>query len=309
MGTLNVAVIGSGTMGPGIAQVFAGAGNDVTLVDVDEKALARGRETIARNLQFFVENEIASQTAADETLSRVSFSPDLAASVKAVDLAVEAVPERIELKRTIFEKMESSAPPDAVLASNTSSLRLTDIAQGTRYRSRVVGTHFLNPPQLVRIVEVVLGEETSTETAEEVVEILEACGKKPVIVKDVAGFVHNRLICALMREATYMAANDIASVEAIDTIVKEAFGPRFPEVGIFGLEDFVGLDILRDVSNQVFPTLDNSAAANQWLEQKITRGELGVKSGSGFYRWTPEEVDGTRKRLTKKFVEILRRAR
>src|ERR1700722_7181030 len=306
---MNVAVIGSGTMGPGIAQVFAGAGNSVTLVDVDEKALVRGRETVVRNLQFFVENEVVSQSTADETLSRISFSPHLAGSVSSVDLAVEAVPERIELKRSVFGKLEASAPPDAILASNTSSLRLTDIEQAPKNRSRVIGPHFLNPPHLVRIVEVVLGKETSSETSEKVVAILKDCGKKPVIVKDVAGFVHNRLICALMREATYMAANDIASVEAIDTIVKEAFGPRFPEGGIFGLEDYVGLDILRDVSNQVFPTLDNSVAANQWLEHKVARGELGVKSGSGFYRWTPEELMETRKRLTKKFVDILRKAR
>lgn len=306
MRTMNIAVIGSGTMGPGIAQVFASAGNAVALVDVDEGALARGRETVARNLQFFVENKIVSRGEADETLSRISFSQDLAASMKSVDLAVEAVPERIELKRTIFEKMEAAAPREAILASNTSSLRLTEIARTTTNRSRVIGTHFLNPPHLVPIVEVVLGQDTSGETAERVVGLLKECGKKPVVVKDVAGFLHNRLICALMREAMYMASNNIASVEDIDTIVREAFGPRFPEVGIFGLEDFVGLDVLRDVSNQVFPTLDNSTRANEWLEGKISNGDLGVKSGGGFYRWTPEEVLETRKRLTMKFVDAFR---
>ena len=194
------------------------------------------------------------------------------------------------LKKSIFSKVEASASQDAILASNTSSLSITEIARATKNPSRGPGTHFINPPHLVRIVEIVLGKETSPEVADEVLGLLSGCGKKPVKVKEVPGFVHNRLICALMREVMSMVANDISSVESIDTIVKEVFGPRFPLTGIFGLEDNVGLDVLRDVCNQVFPSLDNSKEVNFWLEDKIAKGNLGVKSGEGFYEWSDDKA-------------------
>jgi 3-hydroxybutyryl-CoA dehydrogenase len=305
---MKVAVIGSGTMGPGIAQVFAQTGHDVNLVDLDEKALRAGIEAVKRNLHFFVENGIVTSEQSQQTIGRISTSTDLNGSVKSIDLAVEAVPERLELKQAIFAKIEQSSPRDAILATNTSSLSITQLAMSLKKDpSRVIGTHFLNPPHLVPIVEVVLGSETSRKVADRVVDILKNSGKKPVVVKDVPGFVHNRLICALMREAMYMAANNIASIESIDAIVKEAFGPRFPLVGIFGLEDMVGLDVLRDVSNQVFPSLDNSSKVNEWLEEKIASGKLGVKTGSGFYEWTQDRSTHTRQLLTQRFVEVLKR--
>jgi 3-hydroxybutyryl-CoA dehydrogenase len=304
---MKVAVIGSGTMGPGIAQVFAQTGHDVNLVDLDEKALRAGIEAVKRNLHFFVENGIVASEQSQQTIDRISTSTDLNGSVKSIDLAVEAVPERLELKQAIFAKIEQSSPRDAILATNTSSLSITQLAMSLKKDpSRVIGTHFLNPPHLVPIVEVVLGSETSRKVADRVVDILKNSGKKPVVVKDVPGFVHNRLICALMREAMYMAANNIASIESIDAIVKEAFGPRFPLVGIFGLEDMVGLDVLRDVSNQVFPSLDNSSKVNEWLEEKIASGKLGVKTGSGFYEWTQDRSTHTRQLLTQRFVEVLK---
>lgn len=306
MAQLKVSVIGSGTMGPGIAQVFAQKGHGVSLVDVDEKFLQKGLETIRRNLEFFVESGVTSRESAARVLERVSTTTNMSVALGDSDYVVEAVPENLELKRSIFGKVESIAPENAILASNTSSLRINDIAKSVKDSKRVIGTHYLNPPHLVPIVEVVLGTETSPEIAERVSAILKDCGKKPVLVKDVQGFIHNRLICALLREAMYMAANDIASVEAIDTIVKEAFGPRFPLVGVFGLEDMVGLDVLRDVSNQVFPSLDNSKSVNSWLEQKIANGKLGVKSGSGFYEWPEGSPAETRQLLTQRFVDTLK---
>jgi len=245
----------------------------------------------------------------DRTRRRIGTSTDLSSAVSSADLAIEAVPENLELKKSIFSKMEASSSADAILASNTSSLSLTKIASETKNPSRVIGTHYLNPPHLVRIVEVVLGTRTSPEIADRVFKILKECGKKPVLVKDVPGFVHNRLICALMREAIHMASNDIASVEAIDTIVKEAFGPRFPLVGIFGLEDNVGLDVLRDVSNQVFPSLDNSDRSSSWLVEKINNGNLGAKTGKGFYEWPDGSAMKMRQQLTQRFVDILKSAK
>lgn len=296
-------------MGPGIAQIFAQAGHKAELVDVDEKALRKGTDLLAKNLQFFVDTGILSSKERDETRERISASSDLNSSVSSSNLVVEAVPENLELKRMIFSRVEASAPKDAILTTNTSSLSISEIAKQTKDPKRILGTHFLNPPHLVRIVEIVLGKETSPEIADEVVALLSSCGKKPVKVRDVPGFVHNRLICALMREAMSMAANDIASVESIDTIVKEAFGPRFPLIGIFGLEDNVGLDILRDVSNQVFPSLDDSKEVNSWLMDKIAKGNLGVKSGRGFYEWSDEKTLKMRQQLTEQFVSILKKAR
>jgi 3-hydroxybutyryl-CoA dehydrogenase len=303
---MKVSVIGSGTMGPGIAQVFAQNRNDAELVDVDEKFLRGGKETIRQNLDFFVEARVTTKSEAEEAFGRVATTTDLERSVSAADYVVEAVPENFDLKKKIFERVESTAPHTAILATNTSSLSITKLAKLMKDPSRLIGTHYLNPPHLVKIVEIVLGEKTSPEIADKVLETLRSCGKKPVVVKDVAGFIHNRLICALLREAMYMAANGIASVESIDTIVKEAFGPRFPLVGVFGLEDMVGLDVLRDVSNQVFPTLDNSKTANSWLEEKIASGKLGVKSGSGFYDYPTSSAAKTRQLLTQRFVDILK---
>jgi len=306
---MKVSVIGSGTMGPGIAQVFAQAGHEADLVDIDEKALRKGMELVRKNLQFFVETGILSDREREQTEKRIRTSTNLDHSVSSAGLVIEAVPENLELKRSIFSKVEASTSADSILASNTSSLSITKIAKATKNPTRVIGTHFLNPPHLVRIVEIVMGKETSPKIADEVMKSLTGCGKKPVVVKDVPGFVHNRLICALMREAMYMAANDIASVESIDTIVKEAFGPRFPLIGIFGLEDNVGLDVLRDVCNQVFPSLDDSDQVNSWLNDKIAKGNLGVKSGKGFYEWPNGSALRTRQQLTERFVSILKDAK
>jgi len=296
-------------MGPGIAQVFAQAGHETDLVDIDEKALRKGMEVVTKNLQFFVETGILSERERLQTREKIRTSTNLGDSVSSADLIIEAVPENLDLKKSIFSKVEASTSKDSILASNTSSLSISEIAQATKNPTRVIGTHFLNPPHLVRIVEIVLGKETSPKTADEVMKLLTSCGKKPVVVKDVPGFVHNRLICALMREAMFMAANDIASVESIDTIVKEAFGPRFPLIGIFGLEDNVGLDVLHDVCNQVFPSLDDSNQVNSWLNDKIAKGNLGVKSGKGFYEWPEGSATRTRQQLTQKFVNILKEAK
>jgi len=306
---LKVVVIGSGTMGPGIAQTFAQVGHEATLVDIDEKALKKGMEVVGNNLRFFVEAGILTASEAEQTRNRINSSTELSRSVSSVDLIVEAVPENLQLKKSIFSRIEADSSEETILASNTSSLSLTEIASATKNPSRVIGTHYLNPPHLVRIVEVVLGKETSPEIAAKMTGILKECGKKPVLVKDVPGFVHNRLICALMREAMYMASNEIASVEAIDTIVKEAFGPRFPLTGIFGLEDNVGLDVLRDVSNQVFPSLDDSDRAGEWLTEKVDRGDLGAKTGRGFYEWPEGSALKTRQQLTQRFVDILKSAK
>lgn len=296
-------------MGPGIAQVFAQAGHEAELVDVDEKALRKGIDLITSNLQFFVDTGILSSDQREQALRRITTSNNLIDSVNSAGLIIETVPEKLDLKKSIFSKLESFAPPDAILASNTSSLSITKVAMGMKNPKRILGTHFLNPPHLVRIVEIVVGQETSPEVVSKVAQLLSECGKKPIRVKDVPGFIHNRLICALMREAMSMAANNVASVESIDTIVREAFGPRFPLTGIFGLEDNVGLDILRDVCNQVFPSLDNSQEVNTWLKDKIAKGDLGVKSGRGFYEWPEERASKMRQELTKTFVSVLKENR
>src|SRR5271165_1290760 len=200
---MKVSVIGSGTMGPGIAQVFAQAGHESELVDIDEKALRKGMEVVERNLQFFVDSGILTSQERQQTRERIKTSTNLAESVSSAGLVIEAVPESLDLKRSIFSKDEASAPKDSILATNTSSLSITEIARDTKDPSLVVGTHFLNPPHLVRIVEIVMGKQTSQKVADEVMKLLKECGKIPVVVKDVPGFVHNRLICALMREAMH----------------------------------------------------------------------------------------------------------
>jgi 3-hydroxybutyryl-CoA dehydrogenase len=301
-------VIGAGTMGPGIAQIFAQSGLNVTLVDIDSKILDAAVSRVKDQLKSFQDGGVLDAAKVNETVARLKTSTDLPGSVKNVDYVIEAVPEKLDLKKDIFTKLEQHANKDAILATNTSGFKIAEFVSAAPSRKdKILGVHFYNPPHLVPLVEIIRTEHTSDAVVNDSAVILKNAGKTPVKLMDVPGFLHNRLIYALLREAVSMVEHNVTSVEDVDVVVREAFGPRFSEVGLFGLVDLVGLDIYNAVSTYLNKDLSATPEPSKWVADKVAKGELGVKSGKGFYSWTPEKIAQVRKRLADQMIARIKR--
>lgn len=287
---IQVAVLGGGLMGAGIAQVFAAAGHAVTLFEPDADVRASVRNRISEGLGAIGEDE----SAAD----RVEAVGELDKAVSAARFVTEAVPERLELKRSIFAELERYAPADAILASNSSVIPITRIAEGLATAWRMIGTHWWNPAPLIPLVEVIQGAETTSETVDRTMQLLDGIGKVPAHVKkDVPGFVANRLQHALWREAIAMVAEGICDAHTVDACVKNSFGLRLPVLGPLENADLVGLDLTRDIHRTIIPELNRDDAPNPILDQFIDQGKLGFKTGEGFQCWTTAQQAALRKRL------------
>lgn len=282
-----IAIIGAGLMGHGIAQVFALAGHTVRVYDAQQGALDSLKQRIRANLETL---EI--EPGAEE---RVSGHADLGETVAGAAWVIEAAPEKLDLKRRIFADLVRLADRTAILASNTSVIPITDIASGLDTGHRILGTHWWNPPFLVPLVEVVGTAATSPEHIAATVELLQSVGKTPVQVKrDVAGFVGNRLQHALWREAIAIVAEGIADAETVDTVVKASFGRRLAVLGPLENADLVGTDLTLDIHNVVLKHLDRSPGPSPYLGELVRSGRLGMKTGEGFRRWTPEQTAALR---------------
>ncbi len=278
-----VAVLGAGTMGHGIAQVCAAAGCSVWLHDVDEVAVSAGVERIRANLDKGVERGKLTADERDATLSRVAATTDVARAVREADLVVEAAPESLELKRRIFADVDASAAGGAILATNTSSLSIAEIAGSVREPSRFIGLHFFNPVHIMQLVEVVWGPETSPETRDAAVAFVHRLGKEPVVVKDAPGFASSRLGIVLGMEAIRMVEEGVASPEDIDKAME--LGYRHP-MGPLKLTDLVGLDVRLGIAEYLHETLGSEAfEPPHLLRRMVAEGRLGKKSGRGFYTW------------------------
>jgi len=287
---LHIAVIGAGLMGAGIAQVFAQAGHRVSVYDVDRKALDRLPENVTANLSIL--------SLDHGCLSLITAEPDFDKSVGDADVVIEAVSEKLKLKRSIFAQLAEKARSDAILASNTSVIPITSIAEGNPAAKRILGTHWWNPPYLIPIVEVVQAEKTDPGHVRKMATLLKQCGKIPVIVKkDVPGFVGNRLQHALWREAISLVENGVCDAETVDLVAKNTFGLRMPVLGPLENADLVGLDLTIDIHKNILPHLSCADAPAQILYDKVERGDVGVKSGHGLRDWTPEEIAEIRARL------------
>jgi 3-hydroxybutyryl-CoA dehydrogenase len=287
---LKIGIVGGGLMGHGIAQVLAKQGATVTVHDPDPDTLNSVPERIAKNLETLGEDEAIAQ--------RVNLAPTLEEAAREADVVFEAAPERMELKQAIFEQLDTIAPPEAILATNTSVMRVTEIASKTQRPERVVGTHWWNPPYLVPLVEVVQGERTADSTVDKTIELLAEAGKTPVrVMRDVPGFVGNRLQHALWRQALELVDQGVCDAEAIDTVVKASFGIRLAVLGPMENADLVGLDLTLDIHEYVLPTLDPPSQPAAGLRQRVEAGDLGMKTGAGYRRWTAEEADEVRRRL------------
>ena len=279
------AVIGSGAMGHGIAQLLAMTGHTVTMVDISEDLLQKGMEKIRWSLEKFVEKKRIRREDADATLARISTTTSYEQAAKEIDLAIEAVPENMELKKKVFSTLDSVAPPHAILASNTSTLSITEMGRATKRPDKVAGMHFFNPPQLMALVEVIKGEETSRETLNTLVGLAKKLGKTPVTVrKDVRGFIVNRILGAVFNEAFWAYHRGEATKEGIDASVKYTGG--FP-MGWFELADFVGLDIAYEVGKILYEAYgERMKPCTEVIEPLIKERKFGQKTGVGFYDWT-----------------------
>ena len=276
-------VVGGGTMGNGIAHLAAQHGKSVRLVDVSTEVLDEAIETISRNLDRQVKKEIIDEAAKEATLARIETSGDLSAGAEGVDLVIEAVPERPELKYSIFETLDAAAGPDTILASNTSSISITEIAARTGRPEKVIGMHFMNPVPIMKLVEVIRGLATSDETTRVTIALSEELGKTPVEVNDFPGFVSNRILMPMINEAVSAYMEGVAEPEAIDTVMK--LGMNHP-MGPLALADLIGLDTCLNILEVLHRELgDDRYRPSPLLRKYVAAGWLGRKTGRGFHTY------------------------
>ncbi|MDX1773292.1 3-hydroxybutyryl-CoA dehydrogenase [Oceanihabitans sediminis] len=280
----NVAVIGAGTMGNGIAHTFAQSGFNVQLIDISEASLKRGMDTIAKNLDRMVAREKISEADKAETLGNITTFTSITDGVKNVDLVVEAATENVELKLNIFKQLDEACLAETILASNTSSISITQIAAVTKRPEKVIGMHFMNPVPIMKLVEIIRGYSTSDEVTNTIMELSKKLGKTPTEVNDYPGFVANRILMPMLNEAIETLYNGVAGVEEIDTVMK--LGMAHP-MGPLQLADFIGLDICLSILNVMYDGFKNPKYAPcPLLVNMVRAGKLGVKSGEGFYDYS-----------------------
>jgi 3-hydroxybutyryl-CoA dehydrogenase len=273
-------VVGAGTMGNGIAQVFATHGHDVVMTDVDEAALAKGMDAIGKSLARVVKKGGMGEGEAGGIQKRIRASTDFGA-LRDADVVVEAIVESLPVKEKVFAELDRRVRPEGILASNTSSIWITKIAAATKRPSKVIGMHFMNPVPVMKLVEVIRGQDTSDETAKAVMDLARALGKTPVEVKDSPGFVSNRVLLPMINEAVYCLYEGVADAESIDTVMK--LGMAHP-MGPLALADFIGLDVCLAILEVLHRDLgDDKYRPCPLLRKMVMAGHLGRKSGRGFY--------------------------
>jgi len=305
--TINrLAVIGAGTMGHGIAQVFAQAGLQVTLTDSDAGVLGNAIQRIQTNLETCLGYSGDDKDSAAAVTGRITVSSDLAAAVSQADLIVEAVLENLDSKHDVYRQLEEHCPAHTIITSTTSSYCVRDLTVALRHPERFLVTHFWNPPYVIPVVEVMPGDHTSAGVVETTFTLLAKAGKVPALVKkDTAGFVGNRLQHALRREAIAIVAQGIASPEDVDLITRLSFGLRLPVVGPLETVDLGGLDLTQAIQTYLLPDLDRSTEPKQLIRDKVARGELGAKAGKGFYDWSPARMESVIQRRDKALLEMV----
>ncbi|WP_405570829.1 3-hydroxyacyl-CoA dehydrogenase family protein [Winogradskyella sp. Asnod2-B02-A] len=280
----NIAVIGAGTMGNGIAHTFAQSGFKVQLIDISEASLKRGMDTISRNLDRMVAKEKISESDKSETLGNIKTFTSTEEGVKNADLVVEAATENIDLKLKIFKQLDEVCSENTILSTNTSSISITQIAAVTSRPEKVIGMHFMNPVPIMKLVEIIRGYSTSDEVTSTIMELSKTLGKVPTEVNDYPGFVANRILMPMINESIETLYNGVAGVEEIDTVMK--LGMAHP-MGPLQLADFIGLDVCLSILNVMYDGFKNPKYAPcPLLVNMVMAGKLGVKSGEGFYDYS-----------------------
>jgi 3-hydroxybutyryl-CoA dehydrogenase len=311
-----ISVIGAGFMGCGIAQVFASKNYNVHLYnrphpeDVKDEFLSKRVENIRSTLSTMARKGVGLESEIEATISRIKTTTSMDEATSDVQLVIENVSENLELKQKVFQDLDRFCPPETILATNTSVMSPTEIAAKARHRERILGAHFWNPPYLIPLVEVVRGRETSEEAMEITYQVMKNAGKHPIkVMKDVPGFVANRLQHALWREAISIVENGIADAATVDEAIKNSFAIRLPVLGPLENADMVGLDMTLAIHDYVLKYLESSPSPSPLLREKVEKGELGFKTGQGFQTWSAEEADRSRRKLLEYLLDWAQRER
>ena len=286
---INVSVIGAGTMGNGIAHVFAQNGFKVNLVDISQEQLDKALSTISKNLDRQIAKAALTEDVKQLTLLNLTTSTSIAEGVKNAELIVEAATESVDLKLRIFQQLDELAPANCILATNTTSISITKIAAATKRPGLVIGMHFMNPVPVMKLVEIINGYATNEEVTEKIVDLSKTLGKVPCVVNDYPGFIANRILMPMINEAIYSLYESVAGVEEIDTVMK--LGMAHP-MGPLQLADFIGLDVCLNILNVLYEGFGNQKYAPcPLLVNMVAAGFKGVKSGEGFYKYTAERKE------------------
>lgn len=300
----HISIIGAGLMGHGIAQVFAVNKFSVRLLDVKDELLSKAIANVRSNLTLMAGKGIMRKSEIEPAINRIKTTSDMNEATSDAQLVIEAVSENLELKQKIFQDLDRLCSPQTILATNTSVISITEIAAKSRLKERIVGTHFWNPPYLIPLVEVVKGKETSGETLDITCFLLKKAGKHPVkVMKDVPGFIANRLQHALWREAISIIEHGIADAATVDEAIKNSFAIRLPVLGPIENADMVGLDLTLSIHDYILKHLESCQEPSPLLKEKVKRGELGFKTGKGFQTWSAEDVEKSRRNLLEYLIE------
>jgi 3-hydroxybutyryl-CoA dehydrogenase len=298
----NVAVLGAGTMGHGIGELAALASWNVVLCDISDELLAKATKAIKESLNTM---ECLGDSCST-VMERIKCVKSISEAAESVDLVIECLPENLEFKQKVFKELDEICNPDVILATNTSGLSPTAIAKDLKHPERIVVAHFWNPPQLIPLVEVVPGEKTAKEVVDRTMEWVKALGKQPVRMnRECLGFIGNRLQLALLREALYIVEQGYADVEEVDKSMIYGHGRRLPVTGPFCSADMGGLDIFHTISAYLFADLSNASEPSKLMQKIVEEGNLGLKSGKGFYDWTPEMKEKMVKLRTETLIAFL----
>ena len=305
MNIKNILIAGGGMMGKNIAFVFTSNPDyQISVYDIYPTDVPGG---IRKNCAQLIEKGVLTEAELEKRLARIDFTTDIDSElIKKADLGIEAVFEDMQIKRETFAKLEARCRPDTIFCTNTSVMSPSEISRDLQYRSRFVGTHFWNPGHLIPLVEVVKSDATSDETAETVMAVLKGVGKEPVLCKkDVPGFIANRMQHALWREAISIVENGIADAETVDKAVRYSFGLRLPQLGPLTNSDMVGTELTYNIHNYILQYLEDTHTPSPLLTQMKEEGKMGFKSGEGFMKWTPEEVEKQNADLNEYLIRML----
>ena len=298
-----VVMAGTGTMGASLCQVYALAGYETWGYDVFEKGLQNGKHLIELNQESMVGEKLITQEQSDAAMGRIHFTMDKDVFCD-TSLVVESTVERMDVKQGFFREISAIAPEEALLATNTSGLHITEIAQACLRPERFMGQHWLNPPHLLPLCEIIAGEKTTEENLKKMRALVESLGKKPVIVADINGFIINRLQFAVLREALHIVGMGAATVEDVDTVMKAGMGLRYAVLGPFGVADHGGINTFDHISSYLFEDLADEKAESPVLKKMVEEGKLGVKAGQGFYDYSGDKADEAIRNRDRMYIEL-----
>jgi 3-hydroxybutyryl-CoA dehydrogenase len=298
-----VVIAGAGVMGASLAQVYALSGYDTVLYDVIESGLEKGKHLVDLNQETLISEGIITPEESTKAYSLISYTLEKDC-FKDCDLVVECIVERLDVKQRFWTEVSGIVPAEALLATNTSGLHITEIAEAVKLPERFIGQHWLNPPHLLPLCELIVGQKTGVDTVNKMRKLVEGLGKSPVVVKDINGFIINRIQFAVLREALHIVEMGAATFEDVDTVLKAGMGLRYAALGPFGVADFGGLDTFDRINSYLNKDLSDSKEGNKLLHNMVSEGKLGVKSGAGFYDYSGDKADKAIKERDKLYIQL-----